>query len=139
MPKGRRLKQNLPNGVINVVSKEDSCDSSTCQKPEFTSSLVKIFAPPICASVCSTDGRICLSCCTLLFNLVRATQILTFPLAFGTTTITEHKDVGCSTFSITPNCWILFSSASTLGRSGIAIRRGVVRAYGCELLCKLIV
>ena len=138
MPKGRCLKQNLPNGVINVVSKEDSCDSSTCQKPEFTSSLVKIFAPPIYASICSTDGRICLSCCTLLFNLVRSTQIQTFPLAFGTTTIPDHQDVGCSTFSITPKCCILFSSASTLSRSGMAICRGVVRAYGCELLCNLI-
>ena len=122
MPKGRRLKQNLPNGVINVVSKEDSCDSSTCQKPEFASSLVKIFAHPICASVCSTDGRICLSRCTLLFNLVWSAQILTFPLAFSTTTIPEHQDVGCSTFSITPNCCILFSTASTLGRSGMAKR-----------------
>ena len=60
------------------------------KNPEFAFSFVKIFAPPICANVCSTDGKICLSRSTLLFNLVRLTQILTFPLAFGTTTIPEH-------------------------------------------------
>ena len=41
MPKCRRLKQNLPNGVIKVVSKDESCESSTCQNPELASSLVK--------------------------------------------------------------------------------------------------
>ena len=62
--KGKRLKQNLPNGVMKVVSSEDSGESSTYQNPQLASSFVKIFAPPICASVCSTNGRICLSRCT---------------------------------------------------------------------------
>ena len=58
MPKGKRLKQNRPTGVINVVSRADFFDNLICQKPELASSLVKIFAPCSCARVCSTDGSI---------------------------------------------------------------------------------
>ena len=138
IPKGSLLKQNLLNGVMKVVIRDDSWDSSTCQNPELASSLVNILAPLICARVCSTEGKICLSLCTLLFSLVKSTQIQTFPFAFGTTTMPEHHSVGCSTFSITPNCNILCNSASTLGKRGIATRLGVVNAYGSQFVINLI-
>ena len=58
MPNGKQLKQNLLKGVMNVVRIADSLANLTCQKPELASSFENIFAPPICTSVCSTDGRI---------------------------------------------------------------------------------
>ena len=39
---GRQLKQNLPNGVMKVVSFADSGDRPVCQNPEFASSLLKL-------------------------------------------------------------------------------------------------
>ena len=39
IPKGSRLKQNLPYGVINVVRRADSLESFTCQNPTLASSL----------------------------------------------------------------------------------------------------
>ena len=138
IPKGKRLKQNLPNGVTKVFSSKDSGESFTCQKPELASNFVKIFASPICASICSTDGKMCLSRCTLLFSLVKLMQILTFPLAFGLTTILKHQLVGCSTFSITPKFCICSNPAYTFGKIGMIICLGVVRAYGSESLCSLI-
>ena len=49
MPKGKRLKQNRPTGVMNVVSRADFSDNLICQKPKLASSLVKIFVPCNCA------------------------------------------------------------------------------------------
>ena len=121
MPKGSRLKQNLPSGVIKVGSNAESCESSTCQNPELASSLVKTLAPPICAKVCSTEGKICHSLCTFLFSMVKSTQIRTFPFDFGTTTMPEHHSVSWVTFSITPSCNILCNSVSTLVKRGMAI------------------
>ena len=130
IPNGIRLKQNFPKGVIKVVSKEDSWASSTCQNPELASSFEKNFAPPICARLCSTEGRIWHSRQTLSFSLVRSTQILTLPFGFGTTTIPAHHSVGCFTLEITPRPSILWSSAFTFGRRGRATLLGVVRAKG---------
>ena len=50
---------------MKVVSSADSSDNLICQKPEFASNLEKTFAPPSWAKVCSTDGRMWLSHCTL--------------------------------------------------------------------------
>lgn len=36
------MKQNLPNGVMKVVSFADSGDKLVCQNPEFASSLLKL-------------------------------------------------------------------------------------------------
>ena len=33
MPNGRRRKQNLPNGVIKVVNRDESGESGICQNP----------------------------------------------------------------------------------------------------------
>ena len=54
MPNGSRLKQNLPNGVMNVVNRADSLASGICQNPELASSLEKTRAPANCDRVCST-------------------------------------------------------------------------------------
>ena len=53
IPKGSRLKQNQPNGVMNMVSKADSLANGICQKPELALSLVKTWAPESWASICS--------------------------------------------------------------------------------------
>ena len=37
MPNGNRLKQNLPNGVMNVVCRADSFASGICENPELAS------------------------------------------------------------------------------------------------------
>ena len=42
IPKGSRLKEYLPKGVINVVSSDDSLDNIICQKPK----LAKVLAFP---------------------------------------------------------------------------------------------
>ena len=41
IPKGRRLKQNLPTGVMKVVSFRDSGSRGICQNPEYASHFVK--------------------------------------------------------------------------------------------------
>ena len=45
MPKGNLLKQNLPNGVMNVVSSRDSAESGIYQNPELALRREKILAP----------------------------------------------------------------------------------------------
>ena len=78
IPKGNRFKQNLLNGVMNVVSKADSTDRGTCQSSGFASSLVTNFSHPNCPSVYSTNS---ISCCSrsmvLLSFVIRTMQILT--------------------------------------------------------------
>lgn len=130
IPNGRRLKQYLPKGVIKVVSNADSSDSLICQNPELASSLENTFAPPSCANVCSTEGRMCRSLLTLSLSLVRSTQIRTLSAVFGTTTIPAHQSVGSSTFEMTPNSSIRCNSDLTLGSSGIATLLGVESAKG---------
>ena len=83
MPNGSLLKQNLPNRVINVVSKADSFWSVICQNPEFASSLENTLASPNWTRMCSTEGIGCRSLWTLSFNLVRSTQIRILPSDFG--------------------------------------------------------
>ena len=61
MPKGNRLKQNLPKGVMKVVSKADSSANGTCQKPEFASNFENILASDNCPSVYPTEGISCRS------------------------------------------------------------------------------
>ena len=67
MPKGNRLKQNLPKGVMKVVSKADSSANGTFQKPEFAFSLENIPASDNCPRVYSTEGISCRSWRTLCF------------------------------------------------------------------------
>ena len=130
IPNGKRWKQYLPKGVMNVVNSDDSCDRGTCQKPEFASNFVNTSAFRSCASVSSTAGSMCLSRLIDAFSFVRSTQIRTFPLGFGTTTIGTHQSVGVSTFEITWSDSIVDNSSLTFGRSGNAIRRGVLTANG---------
>ena len=57
IPKGNTLKQNRPQGVMNVVKGLDSQANLICQKPEFASSLVKTVEPDNLPNVVSTAGR----------------------------------------------------------------------------------
>ena len=113
---------------MKVVSLDDSGSISICRNPELASNFVKYFAPPSWASVVSTEGKTCRSRHTLAFNLVKLTQILTFPFGFGTTTIPAHHSVGSVTSVITPILTIRSISSFTFGSSGTATRRGTERA-----------
>ena len=115
---------------MNIVSNDDIFDKGICQNPELASSFEKTCPPASCPSVCSTDGKMCRSLCTLSFSFVRSTHIQTFPSALGTTTIGAHHSVGSSTREMTPCCSILSSSSLTLGNIGSATRRGVVCENG---------
>ena len=84
------MKQKRPKGVMNVVKHDDVAESGICQNPELASSLVKTFAPGICARICSTAGMGWRSLLTLLLSLVRSTQIRTFPFFIGTKEVTVY-------------------------------------------------
>ena len=136
IPNGSLLKQNLPNGVMNVVRMADSSESRICQNPELASSFEKTLAPVSWAKICSTEGRMRRSLWTHSFSFVRSTQIRTFPFGFGTTTIPAHQSVGLSTLVMTPNCSMRCNSACTLGSNGSATLLGVERANGlASCLC----
>ena len=132
MPIWRRLKQNLPNGVINVVRRPDSLASGICQNPGLASNFVNMLALANWAKVCSTARRGCRSLQTLSFRRVRSTHSQTFPPGFGTTTIPEHQSVGSWTRLTTPSHSIRSSSALTFGSIVITTLWGVVRANGVE-------
>ena len=55
MPNGRRLKQNRPSVVMNVVSSFDGSSSGSCQNPLFASNLVKNVLPANLLRLSSTD------------------------------------------------------------------------------------
>jgi len=82
---GSLLKQNHPWGVINVVKTLDSFVSDTYQKPLYTSSLLKTFAPFNRASVTSTFGMGCTSLITFSFSGFNSTHIWTDPVGLGST------------------------------------------------------
>ena len=89
IPKGRRLKQYLPNSVTNVVSKRDSA-SGTCQDPEFASSFENSLLFLTFARFSSTEAIGWNSRLTALLRLVRSTHIMTSPFLLGVITISEH-------------------------------------------------
>ena len=126
---GNRLKQNLPKGVMKVVSKADSYANGTCQKPEFASSFENILASDNCPRVYSTEGISCRSRRTLSFSFVKSTQILTSSF-FRTTTMGAHQSVGSSTLTITPVSSIILSAFFVLSISGKATRLGTLIAKG---------
>ena len=138
MPNGRRLKQNLPNGVIKVVRRADSLASGICQNPELASNFVNTLAPANWAKVCSTAGRGCHSLQTLSFRRVRSTHIRTFPSGFGTTTIPEHQSVGSWMHLTTPSLSIRSSSALTFGSIGITTRLELIILFFLRLFYSLI-
>ena len=45
MPNGSLLKQYLPEGVTNVISRQEGCERGICQNPLFASNFKKILAP----------------------------------------------------------------------------------------------
>ena len=118
MPKGRRLKQYRPKGVINVVRSQEFGSSGICQNPELASSLLKYLLFWILARFSSTDAIGCTSLRTALFSGVRSTQSRISLLDFGTTTNPEHHSVGSLTFEITSSCSILANFSLTSGRRG---------------------
>ena len=94
------------------------------------SSFEKCLAPPSCARMFSTEGKICHSRHTFAFSLVKSTHILTLPAGFGMATIPAHHFVGLVTLDMTPSLVIRSSSSFTLGRSGMATCLGTDKANG---------
>ena len=62
IPNASRLKQNLPNGVINVVNLALSGCRGICQSPLDVSSLEKYRAPASLGAISSKVGRTNLEC-----------------------------------------------------------------------------
>lgn len=77
--KWQLVKQNRPNGVMNVVNSLDSLARGICQNPLFASNLLNIFAPDSCARVVSTFGMGWTSRSTLSLSGLRSTQMRTAP------------------------------------------------------------
>jgi hypothetical protein len=69
--------QNLPNGVIKVVSGRDSVAKLVCQNDEFASSLENTTAFARLAKDSSTEGSGKFSRLTDMFSFVKSMQILT--------------------------------------------------------------
>ena len=83
--KSKWLKQKWPNGVINIVNKQESLDSLICQKPLLGSSFEKNFAHDSWPRTWSTCGSGCFSRFTEAFT---HSQIL--ELRLGTNTMPAH-------------------------------------------------
>ena len=81
IPKGKRLKQKQPKGVIKVVNNFESSSKGICQKPLLASNFVNILLSPSMARLSSTEPMGWVSRCTALFSGVRSTQIL-HPIRF---------------------------------------------------------
>ena len=129
IPNGSLLKQNLPMGVMKVVSFWLSGSRGICQKPLEASSAENTFAPASLGAMSSSVGNTYSSRLTALFSLLRSTHTLTWSLFFFSAgTMGAHQSVGPVTCSIMPNSNMRPSSFSTLGRRGNGTRRGVVAA-----------
>ena len=58
IPNGIRLKEYLPNGVINVVSSRELSSKGICQNPLLASILLKTVAPlPVVQMCCQLSGE----------------------------------------------------------------------------------
>ena len=114
------------------VKRADSSDNSICQNPEFASGFVKTWALAIWAKICSTAGNWWHSQHTFSLGFVRSTQIPTWPLALGTTTIPIHHSVGFSTREVTPSLSMQSSSFRTCCISGMGTLSLMV--YSCSIL-----
>ena len=134
-PNASRLKQNLPNGVINVVNFAISECRGICQSPLDVSSLEKYRVPASLGSISSKVGSTSLECFTALFSLLRSTQILSLALLFCTDTMGAHHSVGSVTLSIIPVSSIRLSSSSIVGIKGKAVLLTVLMQYGWAFSC----
>ena len=134
IPNASRLKQNLPNGVINVVNLALGC-KGICQSPLDVSSLEKYRVPASLGSISSKVGSTSLECFTALFSLLRSTQILSLALLFCTDTMGAHHSVGSVTLSIIPVSSIRLSSSSIFGIKGKAVLLTVLMQYGWAFSC----
>ena len=108
IPNASRLKQNLPNGVINVVNLAISGCRGICQSPLDVSSFEKYRVPASLGAISSKVGRTNLESFTALFNLLRSTQILSLPLLFCTNTMGTQHSVGSVIFRLyqfLPSAW----------------------------------
>ena len=110
IPNASRLKQNLPHGVINVVSLALSGCRGICQSPQDVSSLEKYRVPASLGAISSMVGSTSLEFFTALFSLLRSTQIFSLPLLFCTNTVMYQEFVVCN---IAGNC-ITYAENSTI-------------------------
>ena len=138
IPNASRLKQNLPHGVINVVSLALSGCRGICQSPLDVSSLEKYRVPASLGAKSSKVGNTSLEFFTALFSLLRSTQIFSLPLLFCTKTMGAHHSVGSVTLSIIPVSSIRLSSSSIFGIKGKAVLLIVLMQYGWAFSCSWI-
>ena len=137
-PNASRLKQNLPNGVINVVNLALSGCKGICQSPLDVSSLEKYRVPASLGAISSKVGSTSIESFTALFSLLRSTQILSLPLLFCTDTLGAHHSFGSVTLSIIPVSSIRLSYSSIFGFKGKAVLLTVLMQYGWAFSCSCI-
>ena len=121
IPNGSLLKQNLPNGVINVVNLALSGRRGICQNPLDVSSLEKHWAPASLGAITSKVGSTNIERFAAQFSLLKSTQILSFPYLLYSGTMGAHHSVGSVTLLMIPAFSIHLSSSLTLGIKGKAI------------------
>jgi len=139
IPNASRLKRNLPNGVINVVSLALSGCRAIYQSPLDVSSLEKHRAPASLGAISFKVGSTNLESFTALFSLLRSTQILSLPLLFCTDTMGAHHSVGSVvTLSIIPVSSVRLSTSSIFGIKGKAVLLTVLMQYGWAFSCSWI-
>ena len=138
IPNASRLKQNLPNGVINVVNLALSGCRGIWQSALHVSSLEKYRVPASLGAISSKVGSTSLECFTALFSLLRWTQILSLALLFCTNTMGAHHSCGSVTLSIIPVSSVCLSSSSIFGIKEKAVLLTVLMQYGWAFSCSWI-
>ena len=107
MPKGSRLKQNRPSGVLKVVRSLGSSSSGICQNPLLASSLEEMVLPWSFARLSSTVFIRWTSLATSRLSAIKSTHTRTRPFSLSTGTIPEHHSVGSLTAEMT-DCLFFF-------------------------------
>ena len=135
MPKGNRLKQKRPYGVMNVVSFWLCSSNGMAQKPLAASNEEKNLAPANFGIISSIVGSTNFSRITALLRRFKSTQIRTVPFFFGTGTIGAHHSVASCTGIITSFLTMRSNSAFTCFNRGSEIRLAQLILYGSASLC----
>ena len=116
--------------MLKDVSSFESSSKGICQKPLLASNFVDTLVSPCMAKLSLTEPMGRTSSLPALFSSVKSTQIRTFPLALGTSTLPDHNYVGTVTGEMTPCCNIESISYFTLGTNGCGILLGVLKHTG---------
>ena len=124
IPKGSLLKQNLPNGIIKVVSNRPSLSNGSWWNPLAAFNFENVFESFNLGDISSKLGSMKCSLCTAELNFFKPTHILTSPFFpywnNGWAPFRWFDD-----FSIMSSSSKRWSSFFTLGKIGKGIRLAI--------------